>query len=207
MIYEIYKQDGLKGFLKGIDKQMLGSLVSFTVFFYWYQRFKLKFMSGPKDLLGNLKASLIAGVICSVSTNPYWVVFTRYQTQKKKKGEKQKSVFQIIRDILGSNEGFMGFFKGIKPALILVSNPVIQFICYEFFKKKFGASGDNSTLKFFLAGALSKLIATLVTYPILTVKTLLHANKSKMSVTDCIAKIYKKEGVRGYYKGIQAKIL
>ena len=62
-------------------------------------------------------------------------------------------------------------------------------------------------MKFFFAGALSKLVATLATYPILTVKTLLQASKGEMGVVGCVRKIYQREGMCGYYKGIQAKIL
>ena len=128
----------MRGFYKGIDKQMLGCLVTFSIYFYSHKYFKNRFMKSQNDLFGNLKASLIAAVICSISTNPYWVVYTRYQTEKKQQKGNQKNVhkgriLQIIKDIY-KNEGVQGFFKGIKPALILVSNPVIQFFCYEFFK-------------------------------------------------------------------------
>jgi hypothetical protein len=37
-------------------------------------------------------------------------------------------------------------------------------------------------MKFFLAGALSKLIATLFTYPLLTVKTCLQAKKDDLKM-------------------------
>ena len=34
-------------------------------------------------------------------------------------------------------EGVAGFFKGTKAGYILVLNPIIQFLVYEFLKKKF----------------------------------------------------------------------
>jgi len=91
-------------------------------------------------------------------------------------------------------EGLAGFWKGIKPALILVSNPVVQFVSYGFLKQQLGitGSGSDSTMKIFAAGAMSKLIATLVTYPILTVKTLLQAKKGEnLGVMECVYRIYK----------------
>ena len=33
-------------------------------------------------------------------------------------------------------EGILSFFKGIEASLFLVINPIIQFIIYEFLKKK-----------------------------------------------------------------------
>lgn len=34
-------------------------------------------------------------------------------------------------------EGIAGFFKGTAAGVILVANPIIQFLVYEFLKKKF----------------------------------------------------------------------
>jgi len=34
------------------------------------------------------------------------------------------------------NEGFRSLFKGLSASLILVINPIIQFITYEFLKDK-----------------------------------------------------------------------
>ena len=38
--------------------------------------------------------------------------------------DKKSTIMTIIQDIL-KNEGIAGFFKGVGPSLILVSNPVI----------------------------------------------------------------------------------
>ena len=75
-------------------------------------------------MLGNLKSSLVAGTICTVTTNPYWVVFTSYQIQKKNDKGEYKGVLDIMMDII-KNEGILGFWKGIGPAVVLVVNPVI----------------------------------------------------------------------------------
>jgi hypothetical protein len=40
--------------------------------------------------------------------------------------EKKRSIWQTILDILRQN-GLQGFFHGLGPALILVSNPILQF--------------------------------------------------------------------------------
>lgn len=60
----------------------------------------------------------------------------------------------------------------------------------------------------FLLGALSKLIATGVTYPYLVVKSRLQvaSHKYKSSVT-AVLEILKTEGLRGVYAGLGPKLL
>lgn len=60
----------------------------------------------------------------------------------------------------------MALWQGVKPALVLVTNPVIQFTVFEQLKTLL--EKRIKRLKgwhFFLLGALSKLIATASTYP------------------------------------------
>lgn len=59
-----------------------------------------------------------------------------------------------FREIYGA-EGVKGFWRGILPALILVSNPVIQYTVFErlrvWLEKKRG--GVLSAIDFFVLGA------------------------------------------------------
>ena len=34
---KILKEEGFTGLYKGLDKQMLGNLISFSVYFFWYK--------------------------------------------------------------------------------------------------------------------------------------------------------------------------
>ena len=36
-------------------------------------------------------------------------------------------------------EGIDGFFKGLGAGYVLVLNPIIQFVAYEYLKKRFGS--------------------------------------------------------------------
>jgi len=54
----------------------------------------------------------------------------------------------------------------------------------------------------FLAGAISKAIATFATYPYQTLKTNLQANKQKnMSQFELIQEIFKNKGIQGFFNG------
>ncbi len=96
---------------------------------------------------------------------------------------------------------------------MLVSNPVLQFSLFEQLKNKILASrtgGPGLTdLDFFWLGAVSKLFATTVTYPYLTVKARMQAGSSGHkynSTLDGLQQVIASEGVAGLYRGIVAKL-
>ena len=46
----------------------------------------------------------------------------------------KKSILQTIMDIYQA-EGLLAFYKGVLPNMVLVSNPVINFVIYENLKR------------------------------------------------------------------------
>ena len=78
----------------------------------------------------------LAGVVNVLSTTPFWVANTRL----KMKGI--RSDFNLPYDNLidglkhiFNTEGIAGLWSGTMPSLMLVSNPAIQFACYEAIKR------------------------------------------------------------------------
>ncbi|KAH9702372.1 peroxisomal nicotinamide adenine dinucleotide carrier [Citrus sinensis] len=119
--------------------------------------------------------------------------------------------------------GLWGFWRGVFPTLIMVSNPSIQFMLYETMLKKIKErralrKKDNSgvtALEIFLLGALAKLGATIVTYPLLVVKARLQAKQVTTGdkrhhykgTLDAILKMIRYEGFYGFYQGMGTKIV
>ena len=68
--------------------------------------------------------------------------------------------------------------------MILVINPIINFVVYEAIKKLMKKSGftDTNTLSIFIASSIGKVLATFATYPILTVRVKLQ--KAKQNAED-----------------------
>ncbi|GAA6021851.1 hypothetical protein JCM10207_004518 [Rhodosporidiobolus poonsookiae] len=164
----------------------------------------------------------------SILSNPIWVVNTRQTvrttvaadpaagTSGKAVVERRRGILQTILDILRT-DGLGGFFHGLGPALMLVSNPILQYTLFEQLKnflirrRSKGKAGVPLTdLDFFLLGAVTKLFATSVTYPYLTVKARMQAGnaegKSYSSSLDGLRKIISQEGPQGLYKGIAPKL-
>ena len=62
----------------------------------------------------------------------------------------------------------------------------------------------NKNLNFFVAGSISGIVASNVVYPLETIRTKLTAqsnNNMYKNYYDCIIKSYKKNGIKGFYKG------
>jgi len=198
----IYKEEGYQGFYKGIVPYVCGILASFGIYFFWYEFFRQRFLSGEFEALGYIKSALLAGVIGATFANPIWVIHLRILLEKKKE---HLSMFECAKRIY-QHEGIAGFFKGTKAGLILVLNPIIQFLVYEFLKKKFENSKYRAIIHF-LSGAISKALATYLTYPYQTLKTILQANEhDNVSIPENIKNIYQKHGLGGFYKGLSAKL-
>ncbi|KAL6208465.1 hypothetical protein ACLB2K_019414 [Fragaria x ananassa] len=82
-----------------------------------------------------------------------------------------------VQEVYGEG-GFFSFWRGVFPTLIMVSNPSMQFMLYETMLKKLKkrralskkTNNGVTAVEIFLLGALAKLGATVVTYPLLVVK-------------------------------------
>ncbi|CAL9177158.1 unnamed protein product [Musa hybrid cultivar] len=198
---------------------------------------------GSVGMFQSLVVAALAGCVNVLLTNPIWVVVTRMQTHKKTSNGPPIHALSCLREEavnlavvehqpcrtshvvqeLYNEAGFWGFWKGVVPTLIMVSNPSIQFMLYETLLKKIkrrrslntkGAEGFTAH-EIFLLGAVAKLGATIVTYPMLVVKARLqvkqglHDDKRRQytGTYDAITKMIRYEGLSGLYKGMGTKIV
>ncbi|XP_055801057.1 peroxisomal nicotinamide adenine dinucleotide carrier-like [Solanum dulcamara] len=129
---------------------------------------------------------------------------------------------QAAREVYNES-GVTGFWKGVIPSLIMVSNPSIQFMIIESLSKQLRAKRaakkkdlqNITALEVFVIGAFAKLGATVCTYPLLVVKSRLQA-KQEISgnvslrysgTVDAIIKMIHHEGFRCFYQGMRTKIV
>lgn len=174
----------------------------------------------------------LAGMANVVITNPIWIVATRMQAYRSHvtegdgrratdsatigmmEGCKAPSTVSVIASIY-NDYGIGGFWNGVRASLIMVINPTIQYAIYEWLmstRSRKTRTKRPSSLEVFLMSALAKAGATVMTYPMLTVKTrMMSARKydedlQYSGVTDAIVQIMKREGLGGYYRGMSTKI-
>jgi adenine nucleotide transporter 17 len=157
----------------------------------------------------NVLIAAIAGALNVLVTNPLWTVTTQLTLQKHE-------TFTECCQRLYKENGITAFYAGVESSLMLVSNPIIQFVCYEQFRKYAVVLFQKKNLgaaTVFLIGALAKAIATVLTYPLLVAKSKLQApNQDKEAdefgndTISVIRHVVKVEGFVGLFRGIDAKL-
>jgi solute carrier family 25 folate transporter 32 len=156
----------------------------------------------------HLLAGLSTGMIVALLTNPIWVVKTRMQTQMFEHQRSYKGFFHGIYK-LWKDEGIGGYYKGIVPALLGVSHGAMQFMAYEEVKRvwtkyqiRTRGQSDMGSIHFMAMACLSKLFASVTTYPFQVIKSRLQVRPSQFSGSwDCVRWTYAHQGFTGFYAG------
>lgn len=161
-------------------------------------------------------AGALAGSITVLITNPIWVINTRMTarstesssslpspstTQKTRKPSTISTLLALFRE-----EGPAALFAGVLPALVLVINPILQYTIFEQLKDALEKRrGRVLPRDIFVLGAIGKLMATVITYPYITIKSRMHVAKKEGPQDDIIGslkRVVREEGWGGLYKGI-----
>ncbi|KAK7842990.1 peroxisomal nicotinamide adenine dinucleotide carrier [Quercus suber] len=218
---QVVKHEGWGRLYGGLTPSLAGTAASQGVYYYFYQIFRSKAEAaslermkkgvgdGSVGMLTSLWVAALSGCVNVLLTNPIWVVVTRMQTHTKTSKKIQPDQSQMLsvdpnETILAASElppygtnhaiqevfdeaGVWGFWKGVFPTLFMI----------------------------FLLGALAKLGATVVTYPLLVVKSRLQAKQVSTGdkrhhykgTFDAVLKMIRYEGFYGFYKGMGTKIV
>jgi adenine nucleotide transporter 17 len=189
----------------------------------------------------SLLVASLAGMGNVLLTNPIWIVATRMQSHRhaERGGDvgagggpesacassapPPPGALAVARSVY-AEFGPAGFWKGVAPSLAMVINPTIQYALYEWLaagrararRARRGAAADAarpSAAEVFALGALAKAGATVLTYPLLTVKTRMMAARrgdagpAYGSLAEAVARIGREEGLAGYYRGVRPKLV
>ena len=206
----------IKGLYRGLSTNLSATMASYAIYFWWHSLFQQVFRESKAQSSGGhidvaevklstvelFMATSMAGVLATILTNPLWFINTRVSLSKGDKG-----LLSIVRDIYKS-EGLGAFFKGVIPNIILVVNPIINFMVYESLKQQFYSTKDalHASLTLFVISSLSKSCATFVTYPILTIRVRLQAIRNDEKHVN-YWEILTAGGLTGMYAGISAKFV
>jgi solute carrier family 25 folate transporter 32 len=108
-----------------------------------------------------------------------------------------------------AQEGVAGLYAGVVPALCLVSHGAIQFVIYEQLKEHraqwsvFDSCSSSSSIDFLAMGALSKVGASVATYPYQTIRTRLQQVSTRhRGMIECAQHMWQVEGALSFYKGL-----
>jgi adenine nucleotide transporter 17 len=158
------------------------------------------------DPIVNLLSSCLAGIGNVLLTNPLWVVNMAIITGEAKTSSLWQEFWTMVRQ-----RGLLHMWNGTSASLLLVSNPVIQFFCYEQFKQhtiRHRAQKSLAPMEAFSVGAVAKAIATVSTYPLQLAQTVLRLKDNGYRGTlDCLIRLFQRGGMKEWYTGMRAKLL
>lgn len=236
-ISKILQDEGLTGLYNGIYGSLIGVGSTNFAYFYWYSVVRTLYLSSqklpkPPSTAVELSLGALAGAIAQIFTIPVAVVTTRQQTQPK--GEK-KGMIDTGREVVHSDDGWTGLWRGLKASLVLVVNPAITYGAYqrlrillfpgkinlrpwEAFSMSYSVHPDSNKSTTnpeatAVLGAMSKSLATIATQPLIVAKVGLQSRppparngKPFKSFIEVMAYIIDREGILGLFKGIAPQI-
>ncbi|CAG8951643.1 hypothetical protein HYFRA_00005443 [Hymenoscyphus fraxineus] len=208
--------EGTRALWRGMSSVVIGAGPAHAVYFTT--------MEAVKEAMGanNTKehqdlASVVSGAAACVTSEvimtPFDVIKQRMQIHNSR--ALYKSAMDCVRHVYGA-EGWKAFYVSY-PTTIMVAVPFtsIQFFVYERFKKTMNPSGDYKPGIHAMGGFLAGGTAAAMTNPLDVVKTMLQTRgagadtelRNVSKFVEGVKLVYKKEGFRGYAKGMQARAL
>ncbi|ELT88572.1 hypothetical protein CAPTEDRAFT_147871 [Capitella teleta] len=162
----------------------------------------------------DLIIGLGAGALAVLVSNPLWVVNTRLKLQGAKvhtthNDMSRKAKYTGIIDCLcqvSKQEGWRSLWSALLPSLILVCNPAIQFMAYEALKSTSVLHQLlHDSQRYFILGAIAKIIATIFTYPLQVHQTCIRAGVSLFGTNQHV-QLFTMQWLKAQYRGLEAKL-
>ncbi|KAI9891713.1 MAG: hypothetical protein M1814_002463 [Vezdaea aestivalis] len=193
---KIYAQEGgLAAFYTGVYQDTSKSIADAFLFFLAYtflrqRQQSFKPQGTPLSALEELSVGAAAGAFAKFFTTPLANIVTRKQTaamhaSQDTEPHKEPSTAEIAQRIR-LEKGIRGFWAGYSSSLVLTLNPSITFFAYEFLKRSLLPSSKRTNpgaRLTFLFAALSKALATSLTYPFTLAKARAQASSSSSKPT------------------------
>ncbi|KAE8412518.1 mitochondrial carrier domain-containing protein [Aspergillus pseudocaelatus] len=216
-INKIVEKEGVEGLYSGMVGSLIGVASTNFAYFYWYSVVRSLYMasksvSKPPGTAMELTLGAVSGAIAQIFTIPVAVITTRQQTQPK---NEKKGLIETGKEVVNSEDGWSGLWRGLKASLILVVNPAITYGAYQRLKDVLFKGRNNlKPWEAFLLGALSKAMATIATQPLIVAKVGLQSRpppgregKPFKTFGEVMRYIIQNEGALSLFKGIGPQIL
>ncbi|OAK95263.1 mitochondrial carrier [Phaeosphaeriaceae sp. SRC1lsM3a] len=216
-IRKVVAQEGVSGLYAGMAGSLLGVASTNFAYFYWYTVVRTVYMSrrtlqtAPGTAV-ELSLGAVAGALAQLFTIPVAVVTTRQQTMSK---HERKGMIATAMDVIESEDGWTGLWRGLRASLVLVVNPSITYGAYQ--RLRDVLYPGKKTLKAheaFILGSMSKILATIATQPLIVAKVGLQSKppparngKPFKTFTEVMQYIIQHEGPMALFKGIGPQIL
>ncbi|KAL8802643.1 MAG: hypothetical protein Q9182_003659 [Xanthomendoza sp. 2 TL-2023] len=192
---KIYEHEGgLSAFYAGIGPDTAKTIADSFLFFLAYnflRQTRLRTRGGSTKYLpvaDELSVGFLAGAFSKFLTTPIANIVTRQQAasmlSRTRHRAGQNSSIHATASQIRSERGLQGFWSGYTASLVLTLNPSLTFFLFETLKRVLlprGKRADPPTQATFLIAAVSKAIASTITYPFSLAKSRAQASSSSVS--------------------------
>lgn len=132
-LQSIMKEEGLSGLYSGMAGALIGVASTNFAYFYWYSIVRTLYAArvppGTKTSTAvELSLGAVAGTLAQLFTIPIAVVTTRQQTQPR---NDKRTMLETAKEVINSEDGWTGLWRGMKASLVLVVNPSITYGAYQ----------------------------------------------------------------------------
>ena len=203
----LLRDKGFVAFYRGAG--VLSAMVASEKFGYYlvyhFCKSRLAHAGGGALSMGS---NLVLGYLSDIArlplTMPLDLLSTRMQTSTS------GSLARIFNDVLRT-EGVRGFYSGWQAYFVLALKPAIQIFIFERLKARLNRRAGralDASLSFgqaFCAGALARLVATLLCYPFFFARISAQAG-GRGGMRSVMSKIWREQGLGGLYTGLSSEL-
>ena len=237
LLLDILKTDGYTGVFRGLGATLATVPLFWGLYFPLYDEIKRRlseknhlhhsdqhqypYQFHLSPALTHCVSAIAAGAIADVICNPLFLVRTRLQTaalhQHQHSHHPHHQPLGMISTFrqLYQQGGISIFWRGISASLFGLSHVAVQFPVYEWIKEYFQTQQQNgphkrqdcTSMEILLASGASKMCASLLTYPHEVLRSKMMDSRTSTTLLQTIQTIWKLEGPRGFYSGIQISLL
>ncbi|KAK3906420.1 mitochondrial carrier domain-containing protein [Staphylotrichum tortipilum] len=163
-------------------------------------------------------ASLAAGALTQLITNPIWVLKTRMLASDSSAAGAYPSMWAGAARLM-REEGLWGFYRGLGVGMLAVSHGAVQFAVYDparrmYLARKARKEGDAVVVTneaTVVLSTVSKLVAGAATYPLQVLRSRLQNYDAEQQfgkgVSGVVRKLWREEGIRGFYRGVMPGVV
>jgi len=207
-VSKIFREEGVLSFWKGNGTNIIRIFPYSAAQLMANDQYKRMLVTenGELTVARRLVSGALAGMTATALTHPLDTVRLRLALPTHPYSGMTNAFITISR-----TEGPVALYKGLLPTLIgIAPYAALNFACYDMFKSYFygNTNAKQKVTSNLVIGAVSGTFAATACYPLDTIRRRMQMpGRMYRNQLDAFAKIWRKEGMRGFYKGWAANTL
>lgn len=219
----IAKKEGGRTVIRGVNIVIAGAGPAHGIYFASYEMARkslgnVRSTSGQNSAMANAVAGALATLCHDAVMNPVDVIKQRMQIYNSP----YRGVLDCTRHVW-KTERITAFYRSYTTQITMnIPFQSLHFVVYEFMREWLNPQHNYDPKTHLIAGGTAGALAAAVTTPLDVAKTLLntqeqnavgaivnqgHKHPLVSGMIDAVRTIYKLQGFRGYFQGLQARVL